>query len=97
MSDQPTVEEFAEEARAFLDAHAELRVTDAKPFTWGDGDDDLSLFEEVDREAEQVQIAEAKRWRAARYDAGFGWITGPTEYGGRGLGKLPQRIGAQLA
>ena len=33
MSDQPTVEEFAEEARAFLDAHAELRVTDAKPFT----------------------------------------------------------------
>ncbi|MBP7629960.1 MAG: acyl-CoA dehydrogenase family protein [Acidimicrobiales bacterium] len=96
MSDQPTVEEFAEEARAFLDAHAELRVTDAKPFTWGDGDDDLSLFEEVDREAEQVQIAEAKRWRAARYDAGFGWITGPTEYGGRGLGKGHERAYASL-
>jgi acyl-CoA dehydrogenase len=96
MSDQPTVEAFAEEARAFLDAHAELRVTDTRPFTWGEGDDDLSLFEEVDREAEQVQIDEAKRWRAARYDAGFGWITGPVEYGGRGLTKAHERAYASL-
>ncbi len=96
MSDQPTVEVFAEEARAFLDAHAELRVTEDKPFTWGEGDDDLSLFEEVDREAEKLQIAEAKAWRAARYDAGFGWITGPVEYGGRGLSKAHERAYASL-
>ena len=26
---------------------------------------------------EEVELAEAKKWRATRYDAGFGWITGP--------------------
>ena len=43
---------------------------------WGEGDDDVALFEEVDREQEQRDLAAAKAWRAKRYDAGLGWITG---------------------
>ena len=35
------------------------------------------LFEEVDREQEQRELEAAKAWRAKRYDAGLGWITGP--------------------
>jgi alkylation response protein AidB-like acyl-CoA dehydrogenase len=31
------------------------------------------------------------------FDAGFGWITGPPEYGGRGLGREYQRIYASMA
>jgi acyl-CoA dehydrogenase len=91
MTDQPTVEEFAQAARAFLDANAEQKVTDSAPFRWGEGPDDMALFEEVDREVEKDQIVEAKRWRALRYDAGFGWITGPVEYGGRGLSAAHER------
>ncbi len=30
-------------------------------------------------------LAAAKAWRAKRFDAGLGWITGPKEYGGREL------------
>ena len=43
------------------------------------------MFEENDREAERRLLAAAQAWRAKRFDAGFGWITGPTEYGGREL------------
>jgi len=84
MADQPTLEEFRQECRAFLDAHAEPKE-EAKAFVWGEGSDDVALFEQVDRERELEALARAKAWRAARYDAGLGWITGPTEYGGRAL------------
>jgi alkylation response protein AidB-like acyl-CoA dehydrogenase len=30
-------------------------------------------------------VVAATRWQAERFDAGFGWITGPPRYGGRGL------------
>jgi len=96
MTEQVSVEEFTDQARGFLDAHAELRSTDDHRFVWGEGDDDLSLFEEVDREVEKAQIAAAKQWRATRYDAGFGWITGPAELGGRGLTKAHERAYSSL-
>ena len=31
-------------------------------------------------------------WRAKRFDAGLGWITGPPELGGRGLSSAHQRV-----
>jgi len=84
MPDTPTLEEFRTEITAFLDANAEPKVVDTA-FEWGKGDDDVALFEEVDREAEKVEVAKAQEWRAKRFDAGFGWISGPEEYGGRAL------------
>jgi alkylation response protein AidB-like acyl-CoA dehydrogenase len=91
MSDTPTIDEFREEARAFLDANAEVRETDDRPFVWGEGDDDVSLFEEIDRQVELEQLAAAKAWRAKRFDAGFGWITGPAAFGGRELTSAHER------
>jgi acyl-CoA dehydrogenase len=91
MADQPSVEEFREEARRFLDANAPLRETEDKPFVWGEGDDDVSLFEEIDRDIELDMLAEAKAWRAKRFDNGFGWITGPTAFGGRELSNAHER------
>ena len=90
-----SIDEFRAEATAFLDANAEPRDTDQR-FVWGEGDDDLALFEEVDPEAEQRQLAEAKAWRAKRFDAGFGYISGPVEYGGRELPAAYDRAYAQL-
>jgi acyl-CoA dehydrogenase len=90
-----SIDEFRAEATAFLDANAEPRDTDQR-FVWGEGDDDLALFEEVDPEAEQRQLAEAKAWRAKRFDAGFGYISGPVQYGGRELPAAYDRAYAQL-
>ncbi len=84
---QPTLDEFRDEAQSFLDANAERRP-EARPdqaFVWGEGRDDVSILEEKPREEEVAELAEAKVWKAKRYDAGFGWISGPEAYGGREL------------
>lgn len=81
-----TIEVFADEARAFLDESATPRNVDRK-FVWGEGSDNISMFEELDRDVERQMLAEAQEFRRRRFDAGFGWITGPAEYGGRGLDK----------
>jgi alkylation response protein AidB-like acyl-CoA dehydrogenase len=46
----------------------------------------VSLFSS--RAIELETIRRAKAWRATKYDAGFGWLSGPTEYGGGGLPAL---------
>ena len=92
MADTPTLDEFRTEVTAFLDAHTERKEEDDAPFVWGEGSDDVALFEEVDPEREQVALAEAQAWRAARFDAGLGWITGPTEFGGRALPTAYDRL-----
>ncbi|MDQ3542326.1 MAG: hypothetical protein M3431_00455, partial [Actinomycetota bacterium] len=83
------VEAFAEQAKAFLDANATPKNSDRK-FVWGEGSDNISMFEERDPELEREMLADAQTFRTSRFDAGFGWITGPTEYGGRGLDRSYQ-------
>jgi len=92
----PTLDEFRDEITAFLNGNAERRESDDKPFVWGEGSDDVGLFEEVDRAVELEQLTEAKAWRAKRYDAGLGWITGPTQYGGRELSGAHERLYGSL-
>jgi acyl-CoA dehydrogenase len=87
-----TIDEFKDEATAFLDANASLKTGEKKAFTWGEGSDDVALFDEVDEEVEARALAAAKEWRATRYDAGFGWIFGPPELGGRGLPAAYDRL-----
>ena len=91
MAEQPTLEEFRGEVLAFLDAHAERKPEETK-FVWGEGDDDVAMFEEVDPEEERRQLEAAKAWRASRYDAGLGYLTGPKEYGGRELPASYERL-----
>ncbi|MGH9135504.1 MAG: acyl-CoA dehydrogenase family protein, partial [Acidimicrobiales bacterium] len=90
------LDEFREECRAFLDANTEQAAQPNEKFVWGEGSDDISLFEEIDRETELRLLARAKEWRAKRYDAGLGWISGPTERGGRGLPAAYERAYAAL-
>ena len=78
-----TEEAFREEVVSFLDANATPRGEEK--FVWGEGSDRVALFDEKAQEAERRQLEEAKAWRAKRYDAGLGWISGPPELGGRGL------------
>ncbi len=81
-----TLEEFRSEVTSFLDANATRRVeTNDTQAEWGQGSDEVSLFEEVDRTVELEELAKAKAWRAKRFDAGLGWITGPAQLGGREL------------
>ncbi|MES2172278.1 MAG: acyl-CoA dehydrogenase family protein [Actinomycetota bacterium] len=71
--ERPTVEEFRESARAWLDANLERQVGSRKRRTRG----------MVHRTVED--IAEQRAIQARVHEAGFMGITWPVEYGGRGL------------
>jgi alkylation response protein AidB-like acyl-CoA dehydrogenase len=83
------LDDFVADAKQFLDGNAEPRAE--KKFAWGEGSDRVGLLDEKTPEEEAEEVHAAKEWKAREFDAGFGWITGPVEYGGRGLGAEYQR------
>jgi alkylation response protein AidB-like acyl-CoA dehydrogenase len=88
---ETTLDDLRAEATAFLDANAERRPA-ATEFEWGQGSDDVALFEEVAPEEEARQLADAKAWLGKRAEAGLHWIAGPSELGGRGLGRAHAQL-----
>ncbi|HLX89205.1 MAG TPA: acyl-CoA dehydrogenase family protein, partial [Acidimicrobiales bacterium] len=90
MAETISEQDFEREARAFLEANAEPRVEVHR--AWGEGSDEVSLLPERTPEEEQAEVEEARAWAQARFDAGFGWITGPARYGGRELARSYQRV-----
>jgi acyl-CoA dehydrogenase len=91
----PTPEAFEAEAVTFLEANAERRPVET--FVWGQGSDDVSLFPERSPAQQEADLAASRAWAQKVFDAGFGWITGPTRYGGRGLPTEYRRIWGHTA
>jgi alkylation response protein AidB-like acyl-CoA dehydrogenase len=79
--------EFESRARAFFAARA-------KPLTSvaGDGTEELSVLSDGSAEEQARTITMARAWRQELFDAGYGWIDGPPEYGGSGLGADEARL-----
>ena len=86
----PSPDQFEAAARSFLDTAAPPRSEES--FVWGKGSDQVGLFPERTPREQEADLATARAWANAVFDAGFGWITGPTELGGRGLPDDYQRI-----
>jgi alkylation response protein AidB-like acyl-CoA dehydrogenase len=82
--------EFATEAVAFLASHASRRAPEVHE--WGHGPENLAIFHETSGEEERAEVEAAKAWQATKWAAGFGWITGPLEHGGRGLSATFDRL-----
>jgi acyl-CoA dehydrogenase len=82
---------FEKEARDFLDANSVKKEAEKK-FVWGEGSDKVAMFEEKDRDVELRDVARACAWRRQKFDAGFGWITGPSEHGGRAMPTAYERL-----
>ena len=49
------------------------------------------MYAEKSPSEEEAAVRDAQQWRAKMWEAGLGWITGPPEYGGRGLGPEYER------
>jgi alkylation response protein AidB-like acyl-CoA dehydrogenase len=82
--------DFSQEALTFLTAHAERRQPEV--LRWGEGEENLALFHETTGEEEAREVAEGKAWQRTKWDAGFGWLTGPARFGGRGLSAEHDRL-----
>jgi alkylation response protein AidB-like acyl-CoA dehydrogenase len=81
---------FLGEARRFIEANAAPRAE--VKLGWGEGSDEVSVLPERDPAQELADLAAARKWARTRFDAGFGWLTGPPELGGRGLPRSYQRL-----
>src|SRR6202165_608094 len=86
MSDQPDLGEFLAGAEAFLESrYRRLASEERSRFKWGEGSDEVRVFQEPDPTEEAEAMPRIRAWRAALWDAGLAWISGPKEYGGGGL------------
>ncbi|WP_319449793.1 MULTISPECIES: acyl-CoA dehydrogenase family protein [unclassified Mycobacterium] len=79
-----TADEFTAEAQAFLQANAPRRPAE-KQRQWGRGSDAVIIFQREPLGKASEQLRAARQWVQTRFDHGFGWITGPAEFGGREL------------
>jgi acyl-CoA dehydrogenase len=88
---------FAHAAVTFLEGATSRRRE--QEHGWGRSPENLSLFHETTDEHERAEAEAARAWQRRRWHAGFGWITGPTAYGGAGLpaghDRLYRRIEAE--
>ncbi len=84
--EDPALASFRAEVRAWLDANAEKRRPEANEFK--------KRFTATSPSAddEQRHLERARSWQRKLYDAGFGGITVPVEYGGRGGTPAEQRV-----
>ncbi len=85
----PSVEEFAAGARAWLAER--LDPAPEVSASWGDGSDDVSVFHRLSFEEERDLLRRTMEWQQEKYDAGYGAITWPQEYGGAGLSAEHER------
>ena len=87
MSD-PDIEEFRLRAREWLSAAGVASmpaIGDGVP-TWGAGSDDVSVFHDLPFEDEKNLLDRLREWQRVKYDAGYGALGWPAEFGGRDLG-----------
>jgi len=79
--DGQSLDEFATAARQWLASVAEPRSA----AEWGVGPDSVAVFENWTAEEERAETDRIRAYEQAKYDAGWGALTWPEEYGGRGL------------
>jgi alkylation response protein AidB-like acyl-CoA dehydrogenase len=86
MADTRSLEQFLSDAEAFLASrYPRRKQPDRSGFRWGEGSDEVRVFQEPDPVEEADALPRIRAWRAALWEAGLAWISGPPEYGGRGL------------
>ncbi|SOD74678.1 alkylation response protein AidB-like acyl-CoA dehydrogenase [Jatrophihabitans sp. GAS493] len=74
------LETFCQQAEEFISAHYPRRSARA-----GSEHAAVAVIPERSAAQEAAELPEAIQWRKTTFDAGFGWIDGPAEFGGRGL------------
>jgi alkylation response protein AidB-like acyl-CoA dehydrogenase len=97
MTSQPSLEEFTQQAAGWLaERYPKMPRSDQSGFAWGEGSDEVRVFQEPDPVEEADALPAIRRWRQELWDHGYGWIAGPVACGGGGLPAAYQRAFEQL-
>ncbi len=77
----PNPTDFTAEARTWLASIAEPRTDHA----WGEGSDSVAVFENWTADEERAHTDAVVAYEQTKFDAGWGALTWPADYGGRDL------------
>ncbi|WP_072803408.1 acyl-CoA dehydrogenase family protein [Rhodococcoides yunnanense] len=77
----PAIAEFTENAIRWLHSIAQPRTESE----WGTGSDSVAVFENWTAEQEQAHTDEIAAYERTKFDAGWGALNSPVEFGGAGL------------
>lgn len=77
----PDISAFVADAHAWLSEVAQPRAASV----WGSGADSVAVFENWTAEEEQTRTDEIAAYERAKFDAGWGALNSPVEFGGRDL------------
>jgi acyl-CoA dehydrogenase len=77
------LEEFAKQARTFLGSHVPARPASTSR-EWGEGSDEVVSIGSNEHETPEARES-VINFRRMLFDNGYGWISGPVEFGGMGL------------
>jgi alkylation response protein AidB-like acyl-CoA dehydrogenase len=91
-TDEEVTAEFLAAAESFIQAAVARGAGAASP----PAAERVALFPDLTTEEEQAELAGARAWRRERFDGGFGWLSGPSEYGGAGLSGAHERAYLKL-
>ncbi|MFE5703929.1 acyl-CoA dehydrogenase family protein [Rhodococcus koreensis] len=83
--------EFIDTARQFLESAADQWRGDGATEADASTPERVALFPDLTPDEEAAEMSAARSWRQQRFDAGFGWITGPTQHGGAGMTSAHER------
>src|SRR3954470_1934770 len=83
MTDEAELAAFRERARAWLDANVAARAS--AEGGWGAGPDSVAVFHDLELSAERALIADLTAWQRRKFEAGFGALAWPAEFGGASL------------
>lgn len=84
--------------RSRVDAFLRERfATRSQTLRHGEGDDSLVGAAFRDSDDELGDLERARAFQRELFEAGLAWLSGPTEYGGAGLGVAERRVFAEVA
>jgi alkylation response protein AidB-like acyl-CoA dehydrogenase len=85
--DTEDLDAYRSRARTWLASHLQARAAESADGDqpWGIGSDDVSVFHDLSFDDERALLDRAMQWQQVKFDAGYGAITWPAEFGGSSL------------
>ena len=94
---EPSVDDFAAEAEAWLADRLERRTTTtSRDVEWGEGEFSVAVFHALEQDDEAALLADIQAWVQTKAERGYHAVSWPVEQGGLGLSRRHARAFARL-